>query len=89
MNDDRTQITRKELYKQVWAEPMSKLARKYGLSDVGLAKICKKHNIPRPPRGYWAVKAAGYDARQLPLPPGDDVTIEITANPHTQMASKR
>ena len=42
-------ITRKHLYDQVWAEPMSRLAARYGLSDRGLAKICRKHNIPRPP----------------------------------------
>ena len=88
MNDNRRQITRKELYNRVWAEPMSKLAREYGLSDVGLAKICKKHNIPRPPKGYWARKAAGYKVKQLPLPPGDEVTIEIRPNPRTQRASK-
>jgi hypothetical protein len=88
MNDNRTQITRKELYNRVWAEPMNKLAREYGLSDVGLAKICKKHNIPRPPRGYWARKAAGYKVKQLPLPPGGEVTLEIRPNPRTQKASK-
>ncbi len=45
---------RKELYDQVWAEPMRTLAPKYGMSDVGLAKICKKLSIPRPGLGYWA-----------------------------------
>jgi len=24
-----------------------------GISDIGLAKICKRHNIPRPGLGYW------------------------------------
>lgn len=52
-------IDRKELYKKVWETPITQLAREYGLSDVGFAKICKKYNIPRPPRGYWARKEAG------------------------------
>lgn len=33
---------------------MSRLAKQYQLSDVGLAKICKKMQIPVPGRGYWA-----------------------------------
>jgi len=37
------QITRKELYAQVWGTPIRTLAANYGLSDVGLAKICKRH----------------------------------------------
>ena len=49
-------INRKELYKKVWEMPITQLSKEYGLSDVGLAKICKKHNVPRPPRGYWARK---------------------------------
>jgi hypothetical protein len=39
----------------VWEEALSKLAPKLGLSDVGLRKICKRHNIPQPPQGYWAI----------------------------------
>lgn len=45
---------REELYKKVWEKPISRLAKEYGISDVGLAKICRKLKIPRPPRGYWA-----------------------------------
>ena len=71
-------ITRKTLYNQVWSEPMLHLARRYGISDVGLAKICRKHNIPKPPRGYWAKLQFGKRPRQTPLPkPGRDYNIEI------------
>ena len=44
-------MKRSELYRLVWQTPMMHLAKTYGLSDVGLAKIRRKHNIPRPPRG--------------------------------------
>ena len=81
-------ISRKELYKKVWETPITRLAREYGLSDVGFAKICKKYNIPRPPRGYWARKAAGYKVKRLPLPQGDDITIAITPNPYSRNSSK-
>ncbi len=81
-------IDRKELYKKVWETPITRLAREYGLSDVGFAKICKKYNIPRPPRGYWARKEAGYNIKRLPLPPGENVTISITSNPYSRKANK-
>jgi len=37
---EKIRITRKDLYEQVWSEPMVKLAKKYGVSDVGLRKRC-------------------------------------------------
>jgi hypothetical protein len=77
-------LSRKELYDQVWKTSMVKLAKQYGLSDVGLAKICKKHNIPRPTLGYWAKKYAGHNVHPIPLPAGDDVTIVISPNPYNQ-----
>jgi hypothetical protein len=61
-------LTRKELYREIWATPMSRLAREHGLSDRGLAKICERHRIPRPPRGYWAKRQFGQKPRQTPLP---------------------
>ena len=89
MNEGISRIRRSELYEQVWSISMVRLSEQYGLSDVGLAKICKKHNIPRPPRGYWARKVAGYRVKRLPLPPGEDVTMEITPNPHSRNVYKR
>ena len=38
---------------------MSTLALEFGISDRGLAKVCGRHRIPVPPRGYWAKVAAG------------------------------
>lgn len=63
-----SRLTRSELYELVWSEPMSTLAPKYGLSDVGLAKICRKLRVPRPWRGYWARKDAGQTIKPTPLP---------------------
>jgi hypothetical protein len=66
-----SEISRQGLYSQVWAEPMIKVAKKYGISDVGLAKICRRNNIPVPPRGFWARKQAGQkvDITSLPSQP--------------------
>jgi len=65
-------LTREQLYDQVWKTPMRTLANRYGLSDVGLAKTCKSHDIPRPPVGYWAKKEVGKALPQPPLPPNHD-----------------
>ena len=49
---------------------MWKLAPKYKVSDVALAKTCRKLKIPLPGRGYWAKLAAGKSLRgRPPLPP--------------------
>jgi hypothetical protein len=54
MSDQTIHISREELYEQVWSEPMITLAKRFGLSDVGLAKVCRKLEVPRPEqRGYW------------------------------------
>ena len=53
-----TPVSREALYEEVWTDAVTVVAPRYGLSDVGLVKICKKLGIPVPPRGYWAkVKA--------------------------------
>ncbi|MEI7445668.1 MAG: hypothetical protein WCK28_12320 [Burkholderiales bacterium] len=60
---------RRALYDEVWREPLTKLAKRYGLSDVGLRKICVQLAIPLPERGYWAKLAAGKKLPQKPLRP--------------------
>lgn len=49
---------RKQLYDEVWSAPTQQVAKRYGISDVALAKVCSQLRIPKPPRGYWAKKAA-------------------------------
>jgi integrase len=47
---------REKLMKEIWIEPMTIVAARYGVSDVALGKACKRLNIPQPPRGYWIGK---------------------------------
>jgi hypothetical protein len=45
------------------------VAKGYGVSDVAIAKACALLDIPKPPRGYWAKKAAGQKLpNRPPLP---------------------
>lgn len=63
-----TRLTREQLYELVWSEPMLALGPRYGMSDVGLKKACKRLRVPTPGRGYWAMKAVGRAPRRTPLP---------------------
>ncbi len=65
------EFSRQALYDLVWSQPMRTLAAEFGLSDVAIAKTCRKHGIPVPPRGYWAKRAAGEKATKVALPPRD------------------
>jgi hypothetical protein len=62
-------FTREELHKLVWLEPMKTVSARFGISDVALAKTCRRADIPVPERGYWARKAAGKPTTERPLPP--------------------
>jgi hypothetical protein len=70
------QVTRQELYDLVWEKPVRHLCKRFGLSDVGLAKTCKRFNIPRPSYGYWARKAAGGAVRRPSLPACEDEKLQ-------------
>lgn len=74
------ELTREELYEKVWSLPGTKLAKELGISDVAITKRCKKLNIPRPSRGYWAKIAVGKAPKKVPLPPTPDEIFLKTAN---------
>ena len=48
-----SKLTRTELYDRVWQTPMRTLAKEFEISDVGLKKICARHDVPTPGVGYW------------------------------------
>ena len=70
-------VTRIELYQRVWSTPLRTLAKEFGLSDVGLAKICEKHHIPRPPVGHWVRVRLGQETEQIPLLEIDDPRLKM------------
>jgi hypothetical protein len=75
---------RQSLYDLVWSEPATKLALRFGYSDVGFAKICRKLGVPLPERGYWAQVAAGHTSRKVPLPrprPEQDRLVKLRILP--------
>lgn len=89
-------FTREEFYQLVWLKPMTQLAKEFALSDVALHKICRKNDIPNPPPGWWAKKAAGKKVTQAPLPKvksgtSDRITIagdNLTGEPNLLAAAR-
>lgn len=59
-------IPREQLHAEVWAEPLTKVATRHGTYLNILARICQRLNVPRPPQGYWARRAAGNDIKGPP-----------------------
>lgn len=83
-------LSRRELYDLVWSKPMSKLAPTYGLSDVGLTKICRKMQVPTPPVGYWQKLRNGQSVRRTRLPELSDedeqgLRVELTKQKETDV----
>lgn len=62
------QLSRQELYELVWSKPILELAKSFGLSDVALAKRCRRLAIPVPGRGYWPRVTAGQKPFRPSLP---------------------
>jgi hypothetical protein len=86
-------ITRKDLYNLIWSKPVTQIAKDFGISDVGVAKICKKLNIPKPGLGFWAKKQHGKRTRQKPLPAlkigdPDSYTIKGSMDPNLNLTSE-
>jgi predicted transcriptional regulator len=68
---------RRELYEKVWQFPLRKLAAEYGISDVGLAKVCRKLEIPLPGLGHWTKIACGHSIPRPPLPALENVPVLV------------
>ena len=74
-------LTRQQLYELVWSRSLVELAKEFGISANGLAKICDRLLIPHPPRGYWS---GGDHTRTterpglLPLPDGYEADVVIS-----------
>jgi hypothetical protein len=61
-------LTREELHKLVWSMPMNQAAASVAMSGMGLRKICRRHDIPTPPVGYWERLHSVRPSPKIPLP---------------------
>jgi len=67
---------REKLYEEVWNEPVIAVAKKYGVTDVAIKKVCKKMNVPTPGRGYWQKVKAGAKIDKPKLPKNKGISVE-------------
>jgi hypothetical protein len=92
-DSDSKSFTRRQLYELVWKTPVDRLAKEFGLSGRGLGKVCERHGIPVPPRGYWAQEGAARRALKKPLiefpseTPGKSEAAILAACPKTPDSS--
>jgi hypothetical protein len=87
MSEQRSTISREELYEQLWKVPISRLTVGLGYSYVELVKLCSELNIPRPSGGYWYRLQHGGTSEQVPLPPAPEgAQMEIPFGPRLNAA---
>src|SRR5258708_36129606 len=73
-----TQYERTKLYEEVWAEPVTAVSKRYGISDVAPRKIFQALSGPLPPRGD---RARGGGGKAPPGAPSSPPTAQ-GARPH-------
>lgn len=62
-------VMRDDLWAFAWSAPLRDLAKEVGLSDVGLKKLLRNHNVTTPPQGHWNKVHAGKPMRERPKAP--------------------
>ena len=72
-------ISRDALFEDVWARPLSRIAAEFGVSDTALRKMCDRHDIPTPGRGYWAQVASGKSFARPHLRPAKEARFETVS----------
>src|SRR5580658_2681119 len=82
-------LSREELYVLVWAEPVSRVAKRYGLSDYQFRQLCIRLSIPMPRQGHWNKRTAGKQSGPPPLPLNfkGDATVLLSALERPRSAS--
>lgn len=85
-----TIITREDLYEKVWSQPITHIAKEYGVSDSAIIKICKKMEVPRPGAGHWTKVECGKTVKKAKLPKLSKKGIsEYKLSPHSGRVSDK
>jgi len=91
-NELSKNISREELYELIWSKPASKLAKELGISDVGLGKMCRRMEVPKPALGYWRKVEVGGRVPKRPalkqLSPKGQTTVTINPRPEASEVMK-
>ena len=92
-NGREIKMDRAGLFERVWSLPVSKLAEEWGITGTGLKKVCRRVQIPVPPRGYWATLKAGHRVKRpnlpaLPAGSGEEIIFHAPSEPAAPPSSE-
>lgn len=73
------ELTRKQLYDDIWEMSAAGTAKKYGISYAQFLKQVKGANIPIPPSGYWTKLSFGKPVEKIELGGAPDEVISFSA----------
>lgn len=62
------EFNRNKLYEEVWKEPATKVAKRYGVPYGFLRKNCEELKVPLPSSGHWSRVKFGKNVKVPPLP---------------------
>jgi AcrR family transcriptional regulator len=82
-------LSRKDLYRRVWSQPLKVVAEELGLSGSALAKICDRLLVPYPRRGYWGKFNAGKAPARVPLPAAPEASARQVSISKNRAPSRR
>ena len=71
------QLTRKQLYEEIWEISASGVAKKYSIPYSQLLKQLKIANIPIPPSGYWTKISFGKPVEKIALAEPFDKIVSL------------
>ena len=71
------EMTRKQLYDEIWEISVAGVARKYDIPYTQLMKQIKEAAIPIPPSGYWTKLSYGKPVIKIELTESADAILSI------------
>lgn len=71
------EITRKQLYDEIWKISVAGVAKKYGIPYNQCLKQIKNTDIPIPPTGYWTKLSFGKQVEKIPLGGSFDEVVAL------------
>lgn len=73
------ELTRKELYEEIWKISAAGVAKKYGIPYAKCLAQIKAAKIPIPPSGYWTKISYVKPVEQTPLQGNEDEVVTLSA----------
>lgn len=75
------EMTRKQLYDEIWENSVAGVAQKYGITYSWLIKQVKEAGIPIPSSSYWTKLTFDKPVEKTGLPGNEDTVVTISSKP--------